>query len=374
MSRYFDAFRIDHILGFFRIWQIPLEQVEGTFGFFNAAIPIHRMEFSEKEIPFVYDRLCRPYITPQLLNENFGEEAAHVATHFLIKDNFGNYTFREAFDTQRKVEAYFKQPEHHGKAHLKAGLFKLLSNVLFFEVPGSDGQQFHPRIDFPQTSSFKALGSDMQRRLNELYLDYFYHRQEEFWKEQAMKKLPAIKEATNMLICGEDLGMVPDCVPGVMKDLGILTLEIQRMSKNPKTEFLQPVDIPYLSVCSPSTHDMSPIRLWWEEMELDQRQRFYWHELRQMGEPPFFCEPYVAELILRQHLQWDCLWAVFALQDILALDGQLRREDPRTERINIPAVTQHYWQYRMHLTLDELMAADSLNQQFSGMIAASGRS
>ncbi|MEZ4952462.1 MAG: 4-alpha-glucanotransferase [Saprospiraceae bacterium] len=373
LSRYFDAFRIDHILGFFRIWQIPLDQVEGTFGFFNAAIPIHLNEFKEKGISFNYDRYCKPYITVEILNGKFGEEALYVVEHFLTKNNTGTYFFKEEFNTQRKVENYFNKKENAGKAHLKDRLFKLLSNVLFFEVPGSGGKEFHPRIDFPKLSSFEALNGDQQHRLNELYLDYFYHRQDEFWKEQALKKLPAIKDATNMLICGEDLGMVPGCVPGVMKDLGILTLEIQRMSKNPKTEFLQEADIPYLSVCSPSTHDMSPIRLWWEEMEVDQRQRFYWHEIHQIGQPPVFCEPYVVERILAQQLKWDSLWTVFAIQDIFALDGKLRRENPAEERINIPAITQHYWQYRMHISLEELMHAEALNNQFYKLIAESGK-
>jgi 4-alpha-glucanotransferase len=291
----------------------------------------------------------------------------------LTKNNTGTYFFKDELDTQRKVENYFNKKENADKVHLKDRLFKLLSNVLFFEVPGSGGKEFHPRIDFPKLSTFNALPDDQQRRLNELYLDYFYHRQDEFWKEQALKKLPAIKDATNMLICGEDLGMVPGCVPGVMKDLGILTLEIQRMSKNPKTEFLQEADIPYLSVCSPSTHDMSPIRLWWEEMEVDQRQRFYWHEIHQMGQPPVFCEPYVVERILAQQLKWDSLWTVFAIQDIFALDGKLRRENPAEERINVPAITQHYWQYRMHISLEELMHAETLNNQFYKLIAESGR-
>ncbi len=373
LSRYFDAFRIDHILGFFRIWQIPIEQVEGTFGFFNKALPIHLNEFQERGIYFDFDRFCKPFISVELLNEQFGEEALFIAETFLNKNNNSHFYFKPEFDTQRKIEAFFNKKENTSKLHLKDGLFKLLSNVLFFEVPGPEGKEFHPRIDFPELPSFFALGSDPQNKLNELYLDYFYHRQNDFWKEQAMVKLPAIKNATNMLICGEDLGMVPDCVPGVMKDLGILTLEIQRMSKNPKTEFLQESDIPYLSVCSPATHDMSPIRLWWEEMEEEQRQRFYWNVLGMMGIPPDECDTYIVKGILKQHLHWPGMWVVFALQDIFALDEKIRRENPADERINIPANPKHYWQYRMHIDLDDLLSADGLNDQFYRLLDESGR-
>ncbi len=40
MSRYFDAYRIDHILGFFRIWEIPIEYSQGTMGHFSPALPL----------------------------------------------------------------------------------------------------------------------------------------------------------------------------------------------------------------------------------------------------------------------------------------------------------------------------------------------
>ena len=373
LSRYFDAFRIDHILGFFRIWQIPLEQVEGTFGFFNAALPIPLNEFKERGIYFDHDRFCKPFISIELLNEKFGEEALYVAERFLEKDANDKFHFNPAFDTQRKIDAYFEKKVNKSKIHLKDGLFKLISNVLFFEVSGSNGTTFHPRIDFPDISSFSYLEKETRRKLNDLYLDYFYNRQEDFWKEQALIKLPAIKNATNMLICGEDLGMVPHCVPSVMEDLGILTLEIQRMSKNPKTEFLQEKNIPYLSVCSPSTHDMSPIRLWWEEMETEQRQRFYWNELKMTGMPPFFCEPFIVEAILKQHLNWPGMWAVFAMQDILALDGKIRRENPSEERINVPANPKHYWRYRMHIDLDDLINESDLNEQLLSLLKNSGR-
>ncbi len=373
LSRYFDAFRIDHILGFFRIWQIPLDQVEGTFGFFNPAIPIQKKEFEELGIWFEHDRFCRPFITVDILNHSFGEKANYVAETFLMKDKFGNYYFQEEFETQRKVEAYFEMEENAATDHLKNGLFKLLSNVLFFEVPDSQGQAFHPRIDFQKIDSFKALPQDLQSKLAALYENYFYQRQDEFWKQEAMRKLPAIKDATNMLICGEDLGMVPDCVPGVMSDLGFLTLEIQRMSKNPQTEFLEAQDIPYLSVITPGTHDMSPIRLWWEEMDYEQRCRFYWHQLGMTGDPPATCEPEVVERIFHQHLRWPGMWTIFSIQDILALSAKLRRENPQEERINIPANPQHYWRYRSHLYMEDLLNEEGLMTQLNEMFLEAGR-
>ncbi len=122
----------------------------------------------------------------------------------------------------------------------------------------------------------------------DLYINYFFHRQDYFWKKEAMQKLPELKRSTNMLICGEDLGMVPHSVPDVMNQLGILSLEIQRMPKDTGIEFFHPKDAPYLSVVTPSTHDMSTIRGWWEEDRI-KTQHFYNYVLGHYGEAPFFC-------------------------------------------------------------------------------------
>ena len=137
--------------------------------------------------------------------------------------------------------------------------------VSLFEHPGSNGQQFHFRISMEKSLSFRHLDPMIQGQLTELYINYFYRRQEGFWKDEGFKKLSPLKRSTNMLVCGEDLGMVPHCVPEIMKELGILSLEIQRMPKDLRATFFNPSNAPYLSVVTPSTHDMSTIRGWWEE-------------------------------------------------------------------------------------------------------------
>ena len=372
LSFYFDAFRIDHILGFFRIWQIPVEQVQGILGYFNPAIPVDLKEFWLRGIPFDLERYCKPFITELLLREEFSnpEDLKYVKQTFLDPTTDGKYFFKTSLNNQRSIQAFLAGQKD--KEHLKVVLFKLVANFLFMEAEGTT-DAFHPRIDFQNTSSFRALDWETQNKLTKLYIDYFYGRQEDFWREQAMTKLPAIKKATNMLICGEDLGMVPDSVPGVMKELEFLTLEIQRMSKKPESEFLQAKDIPYLSVASPSTHDMSPIRAWWEESEWSQIQRFYNQELGREGICPSVCEPEIVTQIIQQHLNWPSMWAVFPIQDLLGMDANLRLEDPAKERINEPSNPQHYWRYRMHLTLDQLQEAKSFNQKLKTMIQDAGR-
>ena len=366
MSNYFDAFRIDHILGFFRIWSIPYNSVEGIMGHFEPAIPVYKNEFKERGIWFDYNRYCRPYISEQVVNEMFGDQQHYVKHTFLDYDGVDHYQLKPEFSTQRQIENYFSWQEDNEHNHwLKKQLFHLISNVILFEVEGSQGKQFHFRFGMQETSSFKNLDAGTQYQLNELYVDYFFKRQDNFWMHEAMQKLPALKRETNMLVCGEDLGLVPASVPEVMKQLGILSLEIQRMPKDPKREFFHPADAPYLSVITPSTHDMSTIRGWWEE-DRERTQRFFNDELGQWGDAPYFCDAWINEAIVVQHLYSPAMWSIFQLQDILGIDVKIRRPNPHEERINVPANPKHYWKYRMHLSLEDLANATEFNEKFAG--------
>lgn len=373
MNSYFDAFRIDHILGFFRIWSIPANAVQGIMGRFVPCLPVHINEFGEQGIWFDYQRYCRPFITDEILEEIFGADADSIREGFLTSNGQGGYELLPAFESQQQVELYFSGLEENAvNAKRKAGLFDLVSNVILFEEEGSQGQEFHFRISMEKTSSFRHLIPHVQEKLKELYVHYFYRRQDDFWFREAMHKLPQLREATNMLVCGEDLGMVPHCVPDVMKQLGILSLEIQRMPKDPKKEFFHPDDAPYMSVITPSTHDMSTVRGWWEENH-DRTREFYHQVLGQWGEPPFYCEPWINRAIVLQHLYSPAMWSIFQLQDMLGMSETLRREDPHAERINNPAHPKHYWQYRMHISLEDLLKEKEFNQELRGYVENSGR-
>ncbi|MEO8710754.1 MAG: 4-alpha-glucanotransferase [Parafilimonas sp.] len=373
MSYYFDAFRIDHILGFFRIWSIPMHSVEGIMGHFEPCIPLHINEFYERNIWFDYHRYTKPFITDQVLYDMVGNEANYFKQNYLNTGDNGNYTLREEFSTQRKVEDHFfalDASEHDN--WIKQKLFDLISNVILFEVENSNGQQFHFRFSVESIKSFQYLDAHTQSQLRDLYVDYFFRRQDDFWMKEAMKKLPALKRSTNMLICGEDLGLVPGSVPEVMKQLGLLSLEIQRMPKQANREFFHPNDAPYLSVVTPSTHDMSTIRGWWEE-DRNKTQRFFNYELGQWGDAPFFCEPWVNRTVIIQHLYAPSMWSIFQLQDLLGISKELRRKNPHEERINVPAIPKYFWKYRMHLYLEDLLNADEFNSELHGNIQACGR-
>ncbi len=366
MSTYFDAFRIDHILGFFRIWSIPLHAVEGIMGKFDPAIPVHINELFERNISYDWHRYTKPYITEDVLWQLFGNDVNDVKNNFL-----NGLDLKEEFNTQQKVAAYFDAEEETNNK-IKQGLFNLVSNVILFEEANSQGQQFHFRFAMEQTLSFKNLDAHSQQQLQQLYVNYFFSRQDDFWRQQAMNKLPGLKRSTNMLICGEDLGMVPHCVPDVMWQLGILSLEIQRMPKKTTAEFFHPNEAPYMSVVTPSTHDMSTIRGWWQE-DKEKTQRFYNNIMGRYGEAPLYCDAWINKEIVLQHLYSPAMWSVLQLQDWLGCNEKIRHSNPDEERINIPANPNHYWKYRMHLTLEELLEADEFNNEVKDYVAASGR-
>lgn len=372
MSDYFDAFRIDHILGFFRIWSIPLHAVEGIMGYFIPALPVHIHEFNQNNIWFNYHRYCKPYITEAVLWEMFGPNNEKFKPFLQSTGNY-SYELKEEYATQRQVNDHFEPLEQSEEnKNLQQGLYDLISNVILFEQPGTNGQQFHFRIAMENTVSFRHLDGITQGQLRELYINYFYRRQDTFWKNEALKKLAPLKRSTNMLICGEDLGMVPHSVPEVMQHLGILSLEIQRMPKDPNATFADVIGAPYLSVVTPSTHDMSTIRGWWEE-DRAVIQNFYHTVLGRSGEAPVSCDGKTNTAIVLQHLYSPAMWSIFQLQDLLGMNEELRRENPHEERINIPAIVKHYWRYRMHLPLEYLLKEKQFNDQLRNMVEASGR-
>lgn len=369
LGKYFDAFRIDHILGFFRIWSIPYEQIDGTMGRFVPALPVDISEFERASIFFDYNRYCKPFITDAIVEGIFGDHAQQIIASFLLDEGEGRYALRQEVCTQRRALQYLEDNDMTG---FRAGLFELISNVILFEEKGSGQKRFHFRINVADTSSFQSLDIYTKNQLKWLYNNYFYDRQEHYWEEQAMQKLPQLKRSTAMLVCGEDLGMVPRCVPEVMQRLGILGLNVQRMADRQHANFLNLQDVKYLSIVQPSTHDMSPLRAWWEE-DPGRTQLFYDEILRQHGDAPANCTPGIVRQIIGQHIQSPAMWSIFQLQDLLALTGKLRVKDPADERINIPADPNHYWRYRMKGNMEDLIKYDALNREIKELIREGGR-
>lgn len=373
MAEFFDAYRIDHVLGFFRIWQIPMDAIHGLLGYFNPALP-----FSESELRNNYDfwidadLQTTPYIMDYFVEDFFGPYTREALDTYCNSAGYGRYKLKPEFDTQRKVADHFATlPKDEKHTRICDGLLGLIDNVLFIEDPVEKGK-YHPRISAQYTYIYRALNDYERWCFNRLYNDFFYHRHNSFWYDKAMWKLPPLIDSTNMLTCAEDLGMIPACVPAVMQQLEILSLEIQRMPKDPGSTFGDTWSYPYYSVCTTSTHDMGGIRQWWEE-DRDRSRDFYNNVLHEHGAAPYYAEPWVCDRIVDLHLASPSMLCILPLQDWLSIDANLRRENPNDEIINVPANPQHYWRYRMHLTITELASHTEFTSYLRDKTAHFGR-
>ncbi|MBR4994720.1 MAG: 4-alpha-glucanotransferase [Alistipes sp.] len=304
MERYFDAYRIDHILGFFRIWEVPRGAKSAVLGHFNPSLP-----YSVEEIV------------------SFGFD----------------------FDVERDVATDM-----------------LSTDVLFLEDSYAAGRYF-PRIEGFRTAKFEALEPAQQQAYMRLYEEFYYNRHNDLWRKNAIKRLRVLSAASRMLTCGEDLGMIPACVAEVMESERILSLEIERMPKQFGLAFGEVSAYPYFSVAATSTHDMSTIRGWWRE-DACLTQRYWTEVLARAAEADADCSGDVASEILTRQMRSNSILAILPLQDWLAEDEDIRAEDVDAERINIPADPNHYWRYRMHITLEELLSAEKTNEAITRLV------
>jgi len=314
MAHYFDAYRIDHVLGFFRIWEIPVPVKSGLLGQFSPSQALTREE---------------------IINAGISEETLKNNTAPIIKD-------------------------------------ANVSTDYLFLRDHKNPEVFHPRISAQKTSCFSRLSNQEQQAYNALYDNYFYHRNNQFWYEEAMQKLPKLVKATRMLCCAEDLGMVPACVQWVMDELGILSLELESMPKEAWVRFGHVERNPRRSVATISSHDTPTLRMWWDE-DYERTQDYYNNILGMEGPAPHPLSGQMARHIIQRHLDCPSMLCVIALQDWLAIDEHLRLKDANAERINIPANPRHYWRYRMHLNIEDLKNDKSFTEGIREMIVKGNR-
>lgn len=384
MAQYFHAFRIDHILGFFRIWEIPIAHSSGMMGHYNPSIAIHRHELERNGL-WDLNRLCHPHIRFDQASSIAGLSTGETVylldiiseqgctDHFILKDEFKTDSGLEHFLSSLPDDTDAAQS---WKDKVRKTVSALQKNVVLLREE-SNPDLFYPRVNFATSSSYRDLHPDLKQRLWELYVRYFYgEAQEEFWREIGAKRLPVIRAATRMLVCGEDLGMVPKCVEPVMSGLGILGLRVQRMPADPKITFSHPASYAHLTVCTTSSHDTSTVRGWWEEDRAKSADFFYdiLGEPRSFSSPPHFAEPWLVERILSQHFHSNSMLAIFPIQDFFACIPELRVADPSSEKINDPSNPKHYWRYRLHISLEDLIQSQPFTSKLSDFNHHSGRS
>lgn len=371
MAKYFDAYRIDHVLGFFRIWEIPYNAVHGLLGQFSPSLGMTREEIEAYGLHFQEELFTEPFITDWVLERMFGERAAMVRETYLEPMHDGRYRMKPEYDTQRKVEAAFAGKTDKDDTDLRDGLYALISDVLFVR-DHRDPDKFHPRISVQFYFIYESLYDSDKFLFNKIYNDYYYRRNNQFWYREAMNKMPKLVEATRMLVCAEDLGMVPDCVSWVMNELKILSLELQSMPKDPSVRFGVLSRNPYRSVCTISSHDTPTLRQWWDE-DASRTQDYYNNVLQKYGAAPHPLPGWLARDIISRHLLCPSMLCILTVQDWFSVDEGIRLADANAERINIPSNPRHYWRYRMHLCIEDLMEAHDFNQNITDLIKESGR-
>ena len=371
MASYFDAYRIDHVLGFFRIWEIPNHSVHGLLGHFSPSLPMTVEEIEAFGLPWREQTYTTPYITDRIIHRIFGDDASEVRRLYLDSLYVGHYCMKPEFDTQRKVQAAFADKTDARSEKLRDGLYRLISNVLFLR----DDKQpdlFHPRIVAMHDFLYEDLGDWEKDAFNRIHEHYFHQRHNQFWYEEAMKKLPTLTGSTRMLACAEDLGMIPQCVPWVLNALHVLTLEIQTMPKQSWQQFSNLWENPYLSVSTISTHDMPTLRQWWDGQR-ETAQSYFNNVLHHEGQASHPLSPDTAEEVVSRHLESPSMLCLLSLQDWLSIDEHARNPHPEEERINEPANPRHYWRWRMHLTIEQLLQDSALNEKIRGLIKTYGR-
>lgn len=371
MSKYFDAYRIDHVLGFFRIWAIPTTCVHALLGQFAPSLAMTREEIESYGLHFQEKLFTTPFIARWVVDRVFGPHADAVVEKYLNHEHDDIFSLKPEYDTERKIEAAFVGKNSTDDIWIRDGLYALVANVLFVR-DDNDCNKFHPRITAQLNFMYEALVDSDKEKFNRLYNNYYYRRNNNFWYNEAMKKLPVLVQATRMLVCAEDLGMVPDCVAWVMNELRILSLELQQMPKDPSVRFGELWKNPYRSVCTLSTHDMPTLRQWWDE-DMERTQDYYNSQLYRSGAAPHPLPGWLAKEIVVNQLACPSMLCVLLLQDWFAIDEKLRFADANAERINIPANPRHYWRYRMHLNIEDLIANKEYNDNIKELIRQTGR-
>lgn len=369
MSNFFQAYRIDHILGFFRIWTIPRTSIYGTLGQFVPALLLSIKQIEDFGFKFDEDLYTTPYITDKVLVD-LEDDVKHL---FFVKEGNKRYRLKEEFDTQAKLLNYFQTEK--GRAILsssKKKLMDLCTEVLFLEDISEKGL-YHPRIDAYKTEIYQTLDAHNKQAFDTLYHDFFYLKHNEFWKNEALDKLPRLIQSSQMLVCGEDLGMIPQTVPEVMRALEILSLEIERMPKRAGVSLDNPQDYPYLSVSAFSTHDMSTLRGWWEESR-EQANLLYKELFGQEDNMPLKLSPEIAYEVLNRELCSPSMLSIQSLQDWMSLTDRWYKEiSPVEEQINVPANIHNHWNYRMPGNLENLKSDNELNLIINKLITRSNR-
>jgi len=350
-ANYYDVFRIDHVLGFFRIWSQSADELTAVLGHYEPSPSITTKMMEDSGLPgAAIEILIRAWTTKSRAVEAIGHDADRILdTYFssgngltsedmtdppsFLNDDIAGERLIEDLDESDEVKNFLIEC-HRDRSFVPAG------PDAYYPAWYRDESKGLEVLSKKQTDWFNQLVSSQEEKATPI------------WMELGRKSLTAVCEATDMLACAEDLGSVPDGLPEVLQSIGILSLKIERWEVDDEGRLLDPSDFPYLSVSTPSVHDLSTLRVWWEE---NNERDTYFDALDVDGECPSYLTTEVAAAVIERNLRSNSAIVVFQIQDLFALVYDLRMDPPESERINVPGtIGDHNWSYRMPVTIEAL--------------------
>jgi len=358
-EKYYNAYRIDHVLGFFRIWASSPNDYSSALGRFVPYTPVttgdlKKLGFDKSRIRWV----SQPHIPTdelmEVLRSNWGgpftaddinAAADKIFSKALVRVNDEElWLFKKKITGEKDIDRLDLHPASRGY------LLAKWKNRVFLEYKKG---KFFPLWQYRDAAAYRSFTQNEKNAL-EVLLEKKQKKSERIWMQRGLKLLSVLIETSSMLPCAEDLGAVPLCVPRVLSKLKILGLRVTRWHRDwfkNNQPYVPFEDYPVLSVCTPAVHDSSTVREWWNK-EADQAQFSAF-----IGVPslPKVYNPGTAKVILSKTASARSRFRVFQVQDLLHLSNNWYSENQEDERVNVPGTANEFnWTYRLPATIQEI--------------------
>lgn len=375
-QKYYDAYRLDHILGFFRIWAIPEGDCNALNGHTEPYAAIKKEELYEAG--FDDDRirwLSKPHIPTSCIQEitNDYEKAHKVLEIFcnqlpdeelwLFKDSIKGSS---QFWSTVLPETFTKEEQEK----IKSKLTEYWSNRTLHEIAKN---KLVPMWTYKSSTSWGTLNDKEKQFLEDTFTE-LNDKNEKLWQKQAENIFTSVFDGVKMIPCGEDLGVGIACVPKTMKKHNILGLRVVRWSRYWEKEnqpYVDFKDYEPLSITTTSVHDSSTLRGWYEEIGnyekggFDRLNHLFDSKNTELvsaslcngksSEKTDFT-PETAFECLKKCAKSASIWYINPLQDYLYMNKKYWLKNAQDERINVPgSVNSFNWTYRMPVSIDELL-------------------
>ncbi|HBG65389.1 MAG TPA: 4-alpha-glucanotransferase [Treponema sp.] len=384
-AQYYDAFRIDHILGFFRIWAVPARERTAFLGHtapcatFTRA-QLHGIGFDDGRIHWI----AEPHIPTKLIEDITWNHDEAVADLSLVCDRLGSeelWNFKKSIQCDSDIYAQTFCDDAAKDGRVKDALAEKWRDRMLIEL---QEDSFVFVYSYKAASAWGTLSGEEQEKLGRLH-DEIAAKEDALWKQQALSVLTPICAASKMTACAEDLGVSLACMPDVLKELSILSLKVVRWTREWGKDgqpYIPFEEYPAQSVCTTSVHDSPTLRQWWDN-EKQSAEAFLRAVSADQDEGakdsmPQAAEPFIAktaQFCLEQSARTNSAWFVNPLQDYLFLEQKYFLASADDERINIPgSVSSFNWTYRIPVAVEELLKDEILIGKIKAVVAIHGGS